>query len=81
MQYIIASGATDGGQRGELPPVKLNVKAGFPLNLYFGFSILFVFSTLLFLCFSDYFPVPLGFSLVIHVRIHHNSSSFFLSVG
>jgi len=35
--------------RGENFPLgKLNVKTGLPLNLYFGFSILLVFSRLLF---------------------------------
>jgi len=37
--------------RGRISPLgKLNVKAALPLNLYFGFSILLVFGTLLFLC-------------------------------
>jgi len=75
--YIIASGITDGMHRGELAPGKLNIKTGLPLNLYFGFSILLVFSRLLFLCFSDYFPVIWGFSLAIYIRIHNRFSSFF----
>jgi len=31
--------------------------------------------------FSGYFPVIYGFSLAIHIRIHHHFSRFFLSVG
>jgi len=46
----MASGVTGEWQRGDLPPGKLNVKTGLPLNLYFGYSILLVFSRLLFLC-------------------------------
>jgi len=46
----MASGVTEGGQRGESTPGKLNVKTGLPLNLYFGFSILLVFNMLLFSC-------------------------------
>jgi len=30
-----------------------------------------------FVNFSDYFPVIQGFSLAIHIRIHHDFSSFF----
>jgi len=41
---------TDGGRGANFPLGKLNVKTGLPLNVYFGFSILMVFSTLLFLC-------------------------------
>jgi len=33
IQYIIPSGVSDWGRRGELPPGKLNVKTGLPLNL------------------------------------------------
>jgi len=49
-QYNIASGVTDGRQRGELPTWQAECKSGLPLNLYFGLSILLVFSKLLFLC-------------------------------
>jgi len=44
------------GRGADYPRGKLNVKIGLPLNLYFDFSMLLVFSRLLFLCFSDYFP-------------------------
>jgi len=63
IQYTIASGVTDEGQRGDLPRGKLNVKNGLTRNLYFTFSILLFFSRLLFLCFSDYF---LGLKLYAH---------------
>jgi len=59
-----------------LPPGKLNVKTGLPLNLYFGLSILLVFSTLLLYVFFGLFSGDLGFSLAIHIRIHHHFSSF-----
>jgi len=60
--YITASDVTDWEQRGELSPGKVNVKTRLPLNLYFGFSILLVFSTLLFLCFFyGLFSGGLGF--------------------
>ena len=41
------------------PNCKLNAKTGIPLSLYFGFNILLLFSGLLFLRFSKYFPVIL----------------------
>jgi len=53
-------GVTEGGQKGELPPGKLNVKTGLPLNLYFGFSIILFFNMLLFLFFG-LFSGDLGF--------------------
>jgi len=45
------SGVSDMRQRDDPPhPGKLNVKTGPPLSLYFGFSILLVFSRLFFVC-------------------------------
>jgi len=58
IQNVVSSDVTDRGQRVESPPLgKLNVKTGPPLNLYFGFTIVLVFSKLFFLHFSNYFPV------------------------
>ena len=53
IQYIIASGA----ERGELPPGKLNVKTGLPLNLYFHLTLFWFSVGYCFVYFSDYFPV------------------------
>jgi len=48
----ITSGVTDGKAEGRIASLsgKLNVKTGPPLNLYFGFCILLVFSRLMLFC-------------------------------
>jgi len=45
----MSSGVTEGGRGANCPVGKLILKTGLPLNFYFGFSILLVFSALLFL--------------------------------
>jgi len=40
----MGSGGTDGGRGANLLLGKLNIKTGPPLNLYFGFNIILVFS-------------------------------------
>ena len=60
---------------------QLNVKTKPPLGLYFGFSILLVLNILSRFCVFRRFSVDLGFSVVIHTRIHHYFSSFFLIVS
>jgi len=57
-----------GGWDANRPPGKLNVKTGRPLSLYFGFSILLVFSRLLFCVFPEYHPVIYGFTTAIRIR-------------
>jgi len=61
-------------------PWKAKCKTWASLSLYFALSIPLVFSRL-FLRFSVYFPVICGFSIAIHIRIHHYFSSSFLSVS
>ena len=76
------SGVTGGEAEWRLAlPGKLNVKIGPPLSLHFGFSIRLVFIRLCFLRFSEYFSVIKGFTISIHIWIHHHFSNFFLSVG
>jgi len=79
MQYIIASGVTDGGQRGKLPPwqAKFNSRP-IIFRFWYSFGLQYV---VVFVCFSDYFPVIWGVSLGINIRIHHHFSSFFPSVS
>jgi len=76
-QYNIASGVTDGRQKGKLPTWQAECKSGLPVNLYFSLSILLVFSRLLFCVFFGLFSVIQGFCLAIHIRIHHQFLSFF----
>jgi len=59
IQYIIASGVTDGGQRGELPPGKLNVKTGLPFHLAY-ISVLAFFWFSVGCCFSMFFGLFSG---------------------
>jgi len=61
-------------------PGQLNVKTRLPLSLYFGFSILLVFSGLSSLCVFGDFPLIWGFSVVVHTRIHHYFSHIFFLV-
>jgi len=59
------------------PPGKLDVKTGRPFRLYFGFSFFFAFQQVVFLRFSECFPLISGFSVNIHIRIHHHFTIFF----
>jgi len=62
----LISGITDGWQWCEPPlPAKLNVKTGPLANLYFGIYYSFDFSILLFLRFSECFPVISGFCIAV----------------
>ena len=60
MQYIIPSGATDGGQMGDSPPSKLNAKTWPPINLYLGFSTPLIVGSCFFAVFGV-FPGDIGF--------------------
>jgi len=71
--------AAAGGANCLLLQVTVNVKLGPSFCLYFGFSIRLVFSS--FFAFFEEFFGDLGFSLAIHIRIHHHFSGSFLSVA
>jgi len=79
-QYIIASDVTDGSQRGEMPPPgNLNVKTG-PAATLSDISVLVLVWVSVGCCFFAFFGLfsgDLGFSIVIHIQIHHHFSSFF----
>jgi len=62
-------------------PGKLNVKTGLPLSQHIGFSAILIFSGIVFLRFSEYFPMILSFGITIQIRIHHHFLSIFQSFG
>ena len=66
------SGITEGGQRDETFHLAsyCKCKNRDPLSIYFGFSVLLVFSRLLLLCFMEHFSVINGFNVAIHIRAH-----------
>jgi len=74
------SGVTDGGLGWEPSPLQLNVKTEPPFSLYIGFSIILVFSRLLFFCiFRKFFGVFSGDSRLFYghlLRIHYDFSFF-----
>ena len=59
------------------PPAKLNVKTGPLRSLYFGIYYFFGFSRLLFLRFSECFPVILDFCIAVQSRVHYCFSTIF----
>jgi len=59
--------------RGTVLHSKNNVKTGLPLDLYFGFSILLVFSRLLIYCVFGSFSGDLGFQ---YMHFHPNPPPF-----
>ena len=62
-------------------PGKLNVKPDPHFAYISVFCILLVFSSLLlFLRFSECFPVISGFRIEVHIKIHYHFSAFFLIV-